>query len=237
MRKYLLLAVFASIGIAAKAQIIGSETKDVVITRQEEPQKIKKPRRFRWNVRAGYSIDLFTGYSEWLGSTSGLDIGFGIVWPIGEGGLFFGAEVTGTSRRASVKNRKQTINAWGFSASPYIGIKLPVGKSASIAPYLGPYGSCAWGSGYGERFYPDDSFVAMQIDPEIPDVGINVGVSFFFNKNFYMDVRCKKGFITSDWIEDYRSYSNNTWNTITHKVSPLKIIIGLGYQYPLAELN
>ena len=104
MKKFLFLVVATLIGCMASAQIVQS----TMVTKE------KKQRKVEWILRAGLSIDNFSGdvvddYNETcivnssFGSKTGYDVSIGYNLPIGRSGIYWGQELGMSSMGTDMK--------------------------------------------------------------------------------------------------------------------------------------
>lgn len=258
-KKLISIVLLAAMGTSAQAQIVTSVTDQVVVIEQPKPikeKKPKKPRTFKWNIRAGYSFDKMTGADD-MSFISGFDGSFGISKPFRNERLFWGVEAGYMTYGAHWKTYNSTCIGHVISLNPRIGIKFPIGQKMSLNLYGGPYiggrigGDADWiwtedAIGYdytdasGHKHHRKDSREDhLEIDDGI-DVGINIGAEFFVTKNIYFDLHFRKGFLSSGergWWQygsDYDQYLKHweNWdNSDAQNISALKIVLGIGVQF------
>lgn len=253
-KKLVVAAVLAVLGTSAQAQIVSSRSNQVVVTETPvvKEKKPKKPRTFKWNLRAGYSFDSMIGGHD-LSGCSGFDASFGISKPFGNNGLFWGVEAGAMTYGACIKD-DDASSCLGVDILPRIGIKIPLANEMALSIYGGPYvgydidgvysqtSTTSWDSGYytdgqGNQYsWSKRNGQVLKIRDFI-DVGINLGVELFVSKNLFFDIHVKKGFIRSGYSHVYDSYHDSGNSNRDHDIddykdiSSLKIVLGIGLQF------
>ena len=208
--KLITLALLAVFGIPTQAQIVSSQSNQVIVYEKPKEPKIKKPRKprnFKWNIRAGYSIDIVRGeyHDQYLkyDNASGFDVSFGIVKDFNTPNLLWGVDLGVMSHTYDCKwEGSITIET---DLSPYIGYNIAINNNFSVVPYIGPY------IGYQIGRHNTDFKATFAY-------GFNVGAELFVSKGFYFDVHYKHGF--NNFIDGYYE-----------KHKPSKIVFGVGYQF------
>ncbi|MBO4564702.1 MAG: porin family protein [Bacteroidaceae bacterium] len=206
--KFIALALLAAFGMSAQAQLVTSQGELVTVKVQPKEIKPKKPRTFKWNIRAGYSIDKV---DKEFHRCAGYDFDFGIVNDFEIPNLLWGVDLGFMSHNAKDGwHYDEKISASELYLNPYIGYKIPVVNSFAIVPYLGPY--------IGSQFAGDDGS-SGEFKSGF-SYGINVGADFFVAKGFYVDIHYKQGF---NKAMEYYYYNES--------IKASKIVFGLGYQF------
>lgn len=175
-----------------------------------EHQRKKIHRKFKWNIKLGYSLDNMTGSRGSYSSSSGADIGAGVLYKFKTSDFFIGGDVFLSSyatQRKDIPSKK--LSAWGVGANPYVGYGFVLSENISINPYFGPWFCLTgadqddswWFNGYGNDL---DNRWSLNIHNRI-DIGINVGFDFFITKYFYFDVHYKKGFAPQGSLKYYHA--------------------------------
>lgn len=231
-KKLIAIVVLVAFGASAQAQIVSSRSDQVIV---HQPVKVKKPRTFKWNIRAGYSFDNMIGGHD-LSGISGFDASFGISKPFSSNGLFWGIEAGAMTYGARMEDSDAT-SCIGINLTPRIGIKIPFAKDIALNIYGGPYIGFGF-DGAREHSYKTDAqgyeyYQSISIYGDF-DIGLNLGVELFINKNFFFDFHVKKGFISSgdSYLSSYIS-DNDYWdsNSDEKDLFPLKIVLGIGVQF------
>lgn len=229
-RKKLVLIAFAllsSLGVMAQDRKEKQQNSDIWVSTGEqvitiEQPKVKKPKKlrtFRWNVRAGYSIDKIAGV-DYLSASSGFDASFGISMPFKNERLFWGVELGGMSYGAKIKGFSSKAISFVGTLNPRIGYKFPLGQKMSINLYGGPY--VGYRRGSEGSYYPYECYIRKGVD-----VGINIGAEYFVSKNFFFDIHVKKGFYNSG----YAFIWGGSNDLDDQNLSALKIVFGIGVQF------
>ena len=247
-KKLIAVVVLIAFGASAQAQIVSSRSDQVIV---HQPVKVKKPRTFKWNIRAGYSFDNMIGGHD-LSGISGFDASFGISKPFSSNGLFWGIEAGAMTYGARMEDSDAT-SCIGINITPRIGINLPFAKEMALNIYAGPYVVYDFGAEefrdiyymYSEytdspgdwQYRSQDTYQGLHLCDENIDVGINLGIEFFVSKNFFFNLYMKKGFISlgesvfSDSYYDTGSPSRDYYNYEEKDIFPLKIVLGIGVQF------
>lgn len=216
VKELISIALFAALGTSAQAQIVSSQSQQVVVTDTVKPEKPKMPRSFKWNIKAGFSLDNLNGTDEATWEvTPGFDVDFGLL--LNDNGLLYGASMGIMSHGSHMKDvfggyQNATFRSYGIVIDPIIGYSFPITNAVSIAPYVGPF------VGYqlkGSREY--DGKEHFRIGGHF-DAGINVGLDCYLNKNLYVDFHYKRSFSSSGEIWYKKTYSN-------------KLVLGIGYLF------
>jgi len=169
-KKLILFVLLATLGTSAQAQIVSSQSNQVIVTQEVKPEKPKKPWNGKFYAKVELGSDLYTSADKNgdYGSALGYEAEIGLRSPIGKAGAIWGAEVGVMSTLADnldywYGKGEESGNA--VFASPYIGWRLGIGSNTSIVPYIGPY-------------------FKMPIDIEDGDfrVGPSAGLELWFNK-------------------------------------------------------
>lgn len=199
---FITLVMFASFGASVQAQIVSSQSNQVIVHEVIKPKiiKPKKPRSFRWNIRAGYSIDNMN--HQYTDNTNGYDFSVGIVKDFEIPNLLWGVDLGLMSH--SIKNKGKIVSTSEIDISPYIGYIIPIRDNVSVVPYVGPYFGYQWGFSYFDATFA---------------YGVNAGIEFFITKGLYVDFHYKQGLNSS--------YDDGKYEDL--KAS--KIVFGLGYQF------
>ena len=216
-KRLISIALLAALGISAQAQIVSSRSDQVIVTQQLKEKTPKKPRTFKWNIKAGFSLDNLNGTNDatWA-VTPGFDIDFGFL--SNDNGLLTGASIGIMSHGSHMKDmygysdQNATFRSYGLVLDPIIGYSFPITETVNIAPYIGPF------IGYqlkGSREY--DGKEHFSIGGHL-DAGINVGLDCYLNESFYIDFHYKRSFTSSGTIWYEKTYSN-------------KFVLGIGYLF------
>lgn len=225
-KKLIALALLATIGTTVQAQIVSSQSSQVIVTEQSKPQKQKKPKKprtFKWNLRLEYSFDSMTG-AEDLSGTSGFDTSFGISKAFGNNGMFWGVEA-GAMTYGACMNDYHSTRCIVVDIAPRIGIKMPLGEKTALSFYGGPYIGVTSGnndtSGKSQDLWFDEN----------ADVGLNIGAELFVSNNVFFNLQVKKG-LTSAGYSGFGVYDGFDWNYDSSKeIYALKIMLGIGFQF------
>lgn len=206
-KKLISVALLAAIGTTAQAQIVSSQSEQVIVTQEVKPEKPKKPktpRTYKWYFKAGASLDDLIGSQNVGGMTIGYDVSLGILKPTNNEDLLWGLELGVMSMGSDDLSRKNAINF-----SPFIGYNIIDNGSLKIAPYIGPYASYtlgSWGHGHVYRW----------------GGGINVGVGVWLSKSFCFDLHFKRALSYS--VKDIPYYNNEGCFS-------QKIVLGVGLAF------
>ena len=166
-----------------------------------------------WNIKAGLSLDMFTGDSDDLDMRVGYEASFGFLFPFKKSNFVIGFDAFISSYNTQIKSIKENYSSVAVGGSPYIGFKLNIG-SISLLPYIGPSGEFIF---YDTEI---DYRKGCEIWNEDYNIGINFGLKYFVSNNFFIDYHCRKNFVNySSYIDGYYDYY------------PLKNVIGIGYQF------
>ena len=230
-KKLISIVLLAVLGSSTQAQIVSSIGDQVIVTEQVKEKKPKKPRTFKWNIRAGYSFDRMTG-GKGLGFTSGFDGSFGISKPFRYERLFWGVEAGYMTYGTSLKNNTKYIKSV-ISANPRIGIRFPIGQKMSLNLYGGPYLGYRFGGYYAgatdmDMYLFDYDYAYRVSGNDGFDLGINIGAEFFVTKNIFFDLHIKKNFFDfGHYVIEYdHPYEVDEWD-----VSAFKFVLGIGVQF------
>lgn len=188
-----------------------------------EKEHPTKKRKFRWNIRVGYSFDDFTGCEYGSSSAnSGIDAEIGVLYPFPKSDLVIGFDVFYATIGAKVSD--ESFSSSSFGCSPYLGYQLTIANKLSITPYIGPYICYKYAKGVivGNN-YSDNRRIRYDIGGD-PSWGCNIGVNCFISNNFYLNFHCKKALNTTCSEHSYASYSNND-DTMLHAI---KYVFGVG---------
>lgn len=220
-KKIIAIVVLVAFGASAQAQIVSSRSDQVIVTQTPKVEKPKKPRTFKWNIRAGYSFDSMTGVHG-LSGAPGVDASFGISKPFRNSDLFWGVEAGVMSHGVRIEDSK-AARSYVADLIPHIGIKIPFAKDIALNIYGGPY--------IGYTFAYDKIYIyvkdlSLDID-DGNDIGINLGVELFVSKNLFFDLHVKKGFMSSAISHLY----DDGYYTDDKDLFPLKIVLGIGVQF------
>ena len=218
-KKLIAIVVLVAFGASAQAQIVSSRSDQVIV---HQPVKVKKPRTFQWNIRAGYSFDNMTGGYDVLG-TSGFDASFGISKPFSNSNLFWGVEAGIMSHGARMEDSDVT-RSYGTDLAPRIGIKIPFAKDIALNIYGGLHAGYIFAhdwkyiSYYNTDALGNEHYHSLSIYGKT-DIGLNLGAELFVSKNFFFDLHVKKGFMSLGENHDKED------------LFPLKIVLGIGVQF------
>lgn len=176
-KKLIAVALLAAIGTTAQAQIVSSQSEQVVVTQEVEPVKPKTPIKYSYYVKGCVSMDFLTlkesGVKEFETSCIGYELVFGLTNAAYSKGLVWGIELGGMSN-LNYHNYYFERDGGGYEsesdfslqASPYLGLKIK-NKHVSISPYLGPFvcygadnlSSAQWRAGISAGF---NAWLSMQ---------------------------------------------------------------------------
>lgn len=246
MKKFLLTALIAVMGLSAQAQIVSSRT----------AMYQKAQRTFMWTARAGYSIDMNSGASGVTGG-SGFDTGFGFTHFVNKehkrSGLFWGFEATAMTNSAKYDKVNSTPFIFGIYGTPRVGYKFLFPNKMAIAPYGGFYvGYMLEGkeskydyqsysvlvptNTYGKYSSTSYKYYYQTTENKIKagecvTYGLNFGVEFFFNDHFFVDMHYKFNLNKNGKTND-RSYGNITTEyNIEQEFTGSKFTIGVGVMF------
>ncbi len=151
----------------------------------------KKKRTFKWDVRAGVSLNTMTGGKN-ITYTYGADVGAGILFPLKNKKIVLGVDACYTVFGAKLDlDKKNDILAVGIGLFPYIGAKLQVNNTMQIMPYIGPFATML-----AQDLSTDDSrdnkAIKLRVCPDNPPAGAHVGAKLFITSKFYLDIHCIK---------------------------------------------
>lgn len=188
-------------------------------------KKIK--RHFKWNIKAGYSLDKMTGDGN-SSFSSGTDISLGVVYPLKNsnyviGGDLFFATYSFNYKKGSLYS-DVSLKTSGIGIAPYVGYKYTLSNNVALVPYIGPWiattGGCKndfyWFNGYGEDL---EKRVYWKISDGVK-TGLNIGLNFFVSKSFYFDIHCKKGIM--------REGERHQYHHEIEGLHSLKLVAGIG---------
>lgn len=246
MKKFLLTALIAVMGLSAQAQIVSSRT----------AMYEKAQRTFMWTARAGYSIDMNSGASGVTGG-SGFDAGFGFTHFTNKqhkrSGLFWGFEATAMTNSAKYNKVNSRPFVIGIYGTPRIGYKFLFPNKMAIAPYGGFYvgymiegkeyehdyqsysvpktTTYKYGGTYTSYDYYNQTTEYKIKAGECAAYGLHFGVEFFFNDHFFINTHYKFNLNKNGETRDY-SYGNITTEyNIEQKFTGSKFTIGVGVMF------
>lgn len=194
-RKLIVIALFSAFGISAEAQIVSSQSNQVIVTQEVKPQKPKTPWSGKWYLKAGVSMDIYAwdnyyaDYDDLKNSGVGYKAGVGVKCPIGHNGAYWGAEAGIMSTLCEDPDSGKIADAKkdaSLYAIPHVGWAFEASRNFYVAPYVGPYISYGFAEG-------------------TPQYGVSGGVDFWFNEkfaigaNYTRDLRIE-GYSDSDYF-------------------------------------
>lgn len=187
MKKFLIVAFAAMFCLCANAQLRTSRTFFK-----------KEGRGTEWILRAGLSINNMAGLDLYdddrdisLGSKTGFSVDFGFNKYFGQSDVYWGMELGLGTRGASLTydDDKASFSAVNVKLSPFtIGYKLPVAESIKVDPHIGLYASYDV-----SQDADDDYFLGYDYGDYKFDVGVQLGVGFWYNK-VNLDFMYQRGF-------------------------------------------
>ena len=220
MKKTILIAALALVGMTATAQIVTSNS--TIVTKTEEP---KKPSNTRWFVKAGLAFDnLYGDDADDIDSKTGYDFRMGFIKPMGDIGAYWGMDWGIMSRGYNYDEpfrvnhgsyysyeditAQQRMMAIQFTPFTF-GWLIPVGDIIEIDPHIGLYFSYdVTGSFDYDTDYSISNIRDWDDDMNMFDVGFNIGVGAWFLKRFNFDISVRTGlmkmFDYSDAPEAYQ---------------------------------
>lgn len=230
------------------------------IDANEHPKK-KLHIAAKWNIKAGPSIDMFTGGHDDFGMKLGYEADFGFFFPFKKSNFVIGIDAFISSYNTQVKNSNKNYNlsSNAVGGSPYIGYNYKIG-STSLLPYIGPSVdfNISESLSVGENYPYAYSYTIIEDMGEIPvhlwndgyNVGINLGLKAFVSPKLFIDFHCRYNFTSYDYkyrniarvkpySTDYRTGEKTYDDEIIIATTrgnkggnkPLKIVIGIGYQF------
>ncbi|MGN0205676.1 MAG: outer membrane beta-barrel protein [Muribaculaceae bacterium] len=223
MKRLILVAVIAFIGISASAQIV-----------QSTMLNIKKENKTTWFVRAGMSINNAAGDATKevkddgasVGSKFGYDVSVGFQRRIGSSGLYWGEELGFGTRGAKMSYKDEegeensSLLAHNVKFLPFVlGYKYGITDDIKLDAHLGGFasydiagtGSTEWKDGYDDGEKADSSLGELDEDEGYQrfDAGIHVGIGVWY-KRYNLDLSYQKGFISvSDYFNNKSVCSSN----------------------------
>ena len=216
VKKLISIALFTAIGTTSQAQIVSSQSNQVIVTEQVKPKKPKKPRNFQWYLKAGVSIDDLAGAKGVGGSSVGYDASFGFIKPTTTEKLFWGSEL-GIMSIGCESAYLDVTKQHAISVTPFIGYDIANYGNFKISPYIGPYLSYTLNT--FEDYYDGNGWIGK--DSKLSG-GINVGVGFWIGKNFSFDIHFRRALLKNMkgnyHNEDYSAFSQ-------------KIVLGVGFAF------
>ncbi len=212
----------------------------------------------KWNIKAGLSLDMFTGHDD-LGMKAGYEAGFGVLFPFKKNNFVIGIDAYICSYNTQIKSISENFSSAAVGGSPYIGYNFQIG-SISLLPYIGPSmdwvfyedgsykNNYPWIGLYGYDLIEDMGEIPYHLWSDGYNVGIIFGLKAFVSNNFFIDFHCRKNFnsfgLSCDNIVRAKPYEldskgNKTYGkeivgeatTNYYDVCPLKIVLGIGYQF------
>lgn len=169
-KKLLLFTMLAALGTSAQAQIVSSQSNQVIVTQEVKPKKPRKPIIGYAKLGAAYDICSEEGASS---SNIGYEVGLGLKSPIGNEGAFWGIEAGGTSNR--YLNKYEWESSFSLYGTPYVGWQFPNGTEQFFAPFIGPF-VC-----YGTDNLANADWRA----------GLSLGANYWFSKHLAVGVNYK----------------------------------------------
>ena len=151
----------------------------------------KVNRHFKWNIKAGYSLDKMTGDGN-SSFSSGTDISVGIVFPLKNSDYVIGGDLFFATYSFNYDDKYVSLKTSGIGIAPYVGYKYTLSNNTALVPYIGPWVAVAGGD--DDYLLDREELVLWEIYDGVK-WGLNIGVDYFVLKNFYLDIHCKKGFM------------------------------------------
>ena len=200
MKKTLLTVIVLLLGICAQAQIVSSHSK--------VKYKEKKERKTEWILRGGLNVSNISGESKSIEiddfepyAAPGYNISFGLNHPLGQKGLYFGAEI-GLFSAGYCNDYSDGISDNFLELSPYLGWKFKLTDKIKLDAHLGMFYGVSIAAGEDELNH-GYSYVGDY------DAGISYGVGVWFNK-FNIDLSYKVGLEPFVTVHEYGEYVYNS---------------------------
>lgn len=201
MKKLLLVAVLAVLGLSANAQLNLNRT------------FAEKKSNTTWILRAGVN---FAGLSESLcdnhkssdyGNKTGYDVAISFQKPLSDFGMFWGMELGLGTRGYSYEDDSEhssyesSLLAHNVRFSPFtFGYAYSINDNMKVDAHLGGWisydfaGTEKWEDTYNGKTDEGDRSISDMDDYTEIDAGMTLGVGFWYNR-FNIDLSWQKGFI------------------------------------------
>ena len=205
MKKLLIFAVMATMGLSAQAQLMRSTT-------FYEKERVPAT----WYLRAGMSVNNVAGANEFtdnregrsIGSKLGYDIAIGFQKPFQDGGFYWGMEFglgTGGAKNEMETESsyvyKQSYVAHNIKLTPLLfGYKYAFSDVMSLDVHLGAFAQFAYAGKYNvsgshdDEEWSEDYGVDDALDTRF-DAGIQAGVGVWLSR-FNVDLTYQRGFMS-----------------------------------------
>lgn len=182
------VALLVALGTTAQAQIVSSQSQQVVVTQEVKPEKPKKPKKpwvHQWYVKGGIALDKSEEYEK--DTKFGYELLVGLKNPIGKQGAYWGVETGGmsTTYEDYYSHHGPVVSTIAAVANPYCGWNFDISNQTSIAPYCGPYLSYAF-DGHSDRG-------AL--------LGVCIGTNVWFSKNIGFGVSYHRDLVGNDYSD------------------------------------
>lgn len=213
MRKFLSLICVAIIAAGAHAQLVTSTSKSIS-TAKEQKSKV-------WILRAGIGTNNFVGDIEDASSKFGYFVGWEFNKQVGSGSsvgsAYWGMDIAFQSNGYKYEDEvfgykyEKKMIVHSLQWSPFIfGYKFNVANNFSIDPHIGAYlmgdfaGKIKWTEEYEGMKWEDDYSIYDEDDYTFFDVGMKIGVGFWYKNAYGIDLTYQRGFVN---VYDYDDYS------------------------------
>lgn len=236
MKKILVVALLAVMGLGASAQVMTSRT------------RIKEKKETMWYGRIGLSINNVAGGNDFkdkynwsnesefektsIGPRAGMALDFGFHRPMGKSGCYWGMELGIGTRGGSMKNEwrdrewgnvydegwiKANVLTWNIKYSPFtFGYKYSITDDIKLDAHLGVFVSYdfAGKAVLKEEGYSDRKISMSELkednDYQAFDAGLQLGIGVWWRK-FNFDITWQRGFVPAalEYITDSNLFSSN----------------------------
>lgn len=179
-KKLIAVVLLAAIGTTAQAQIVSSQSQQVVVTQEIKPEKPKTPHIVKAYIKAGAGVDMCSSYSEF-----GYELDLGLKGNIGQQGAYWGAELGAMSaihtHYIPAFHSYEKKSNFSIQLNPLVGWDFSVGGTTTFSPFIGPWVS------YG--FHEEDV-----------RAGASGGFNFWFDKKYAIGINYKRDVTDSHYF-------------------------------------
>lgn len=183
-KKLIAVALLAAIGTTAQAQIVSSQSQQVIVTQEVKPKKPKKPHYVKAYIKAGVGVDMYERHGS--NSEFGYELDFGVKGNIGQQGAYWGAELGAMSAihthsnwdYSSDHSYYENESNFSIQLNPLVGWDFSVGGTTTFSPFIGPW-------------------VSYGFHEEEVRAGVSGGFNFWFDRKYAIGINYKRD-VTDD---------------------------------------